>query len=502
MDLRSHFAAIWRYKWVTLSASVLVAACVFVALSLQSKTYEASAELNVNAGQSASNSSGLQDVTPFLAQTYAQLAQTRPVLADAARRSGLHISESTAAQRISTQTPGDIGLIELSATGPSPQAAVDLARGASGALVAAVASQQRQALQAQVAPLQNEINQLTNQLNSPNLSDSQRSALESQYQTAYQALYTAEAQPTNSLSIVSPAEAGSSPVAPKPKSYALLAFLTALVVLAELSVAYEIVTDRLSKTTGDDELRRLTGLPVLARIPRGSEPELVEAFRTLRTSLLFMNGSGGTRSMAIVSSGPDVGKSFISINLAKSFADLGLRAMLIDCDMRRPAVAGRLGLPGSPGASEALRGGELSAGLTSVSTESGRDLYVLPAGAPAPDPAGLLTGGFAKLLGNLGSVDALVVDTPADSLFPDASIIAARCDATVVVIDANSTRRRSLQGLLQHLKEVGGHPAGIVVNRAQDSAKSSRYYYRPDSRDEEFGATRVADSLKEADAPR
>ena len=180
--------------------------------------------------------------------------------------------------------------------------------------------------------------------------------------------------------------------------------------------------------------------------------------------------------MAIVSSAPEVGKSFVSINLAGSFADLGVHVALIDADMRRPAIAARLGLGDSPGLSEALNGGDVAETLVRRRTESGFNVFVMASGSPAPDPAALLSGRLSEwVLPGLSGFDTVVVDTPAESVFPDASIIASRCDAVVIVIDAASTKRRSLLALLEHLKEVGAHPQGVVVNRVQETNRTSRY---------------------------
>lgn len=480
MDLRTHFAAMWRHKWVVLVLSVVAAGVTFGVLSGESKVYQATAQLNVIAGQAENGQQPLQDATPFLAQTYATLAQTRPVLADAARRSGLHINEDIASTRVSVLTPGGIGYLQVAAKGPTPQAATALDSAASQALVDAVNAQQQQALQTQVAPIQNELQQLGSQLSSLPSGSPQRSTLETQYQAVSQSLVTAELQPLNRVVVVSPAGAGASPVAPQPPRYAVLAFVTALVVLAELSVGYEAVSDRFSRTTSDEELQRLTGLPVLARIPRSSVgPDLVEAFRMLRTSLLFTNGAGKSSTVAIVSSAPEVGKSFVAINLAASLADLEIRAALVDGDMRRPVVARRLGIGDSPGLSEVLEGAEVRRSLVTFEIESGRDLFVMPAGAPSRDPAGLLTSHLVdELLAELKGFDAVIIDTPAESMCPDASVIAAHCDAAVLVIDATSTTRRSLRGLLDRLNHVGAHPIGIVVNRATETGRSGRYYTR------------------------
>lgn len=469
MDLLAHFRGMWRHKWAVLIGAVVVAVVVYAVLSVQPKVYQATAELSVTAnGQAA-----IQDATPFLAATYAALAATRPVDAAAAHLSGLGVSAATVQDRISVQVSSTVGYLEVTATGPSPAAATALARGMSQALVAAVSAQQGQALEEQLTTINLEITHLGAQLSALSPTDPRRAAVQSEYQALIQSLTTDQLQPTNQISVVSPAQAGSSPKSPKPKTYALLGLVAALVVLAELSVVYEVTADRFSEKS-DEEISQLTGLPVLAHIPRGNGPELLESLRTLRTSLLFMDGSQKLHTLAVVSSAPGVGKSFVSTNLVQAFADLGLQVILVDGDMRRPAIDVRLKVNRSPGLSEILFGAQdMSAGLRSCQTPDGNSYSVLPAGAAVADPAGLLTSQLLdRAFNELASYDVVVVDTPADSRFPDASIIAASCDATLTVIDASHTKRRSLRVLLDHLERIRAKPIGIVINRSRVSPES------------------------------
>ncbi len=482
MDLAAHFAAMWRHRWTVLLAALLVAGATYGAFSFEPNVYQANAQVNVVAGQAANGQQSVQELTPFLAQTYETLAKTRPVVSAAVRASHLNISEGTASSRISVQNPGSLGFLVLTADGPSPDSALALDKGLTQALVNAVQVQQQQALQTQLSPIENEANQLASQIAALPSDSSRLPALQNQYNDIEQSIVSAKLQPLNGLDVVSPAQAGSSPVSPKPKEDALLAFVTGLLVFAELSVGYEVLADRFVGAAKDDEIRRLTGLPVLARIPKadGAGPEVVEGFRTLRTSLLFMNGSRKYQTIAVVSSAPQVGKSFIAINLAFSFADLGVYSALVDGDMRRPAVAGRLDMADAPGLSETLKGDDVVENLVAKTTENGNVVFVLPAGGPVADPAALLTGSLSDwVFPAFASLEAVVVvDTPAESFFPDASIIASRCDATVIVIDALSTRRQSLKALADRLRQLGANPLGVVVNRSDEPSGVSRYYSR------------------------
>jgi capsular exopolysaccharide synthesis family protein len=484
MDLSAHFAAIWRNRWAVLIGSVVVAAALYGALSTEPKVYNATAVLSVTAGQAAVGNQPIQDVTPFLATTYAGLAKTRPVIADAATRSGLNIDEGTADGRISVAVSATAGFLNVSATGPSPEAATALARAMGQALPAAVTAQQQASLQALEAPIQSEIAQVQTQLAGLPANSPQRATLETQSQVFTQSLTTEQLQPHNEIVVVSPAQAGTVPIAPKPKTDAVLGLVTALVVLAELAVAYEAVADRFAARTRDEEIRRLTGLSVLAHIPKVGGAELVEGFRTLRTSLLFMDDDQKLRTVAVVSSAPEAGKSFVSINLAIAFADLGLRVVLVDGDMRRPVIDSRLSVERSPGLSDVLYGAkDVSAVLSTHQSPTGQSFAVLSAGAAVADPSGLLSSQLAdRVFAGLEGHDIVLVDTPADALFPDASIVASSCDATVVVMDATKTKRRSLQALVERLSQLRAKPLGVVVNRSPVSNKLAGYYSRPEGK--------------------
>ena len=479
MDLASHFAAMWRHKLVIIAGTFLITVVLYAVISVQPKVYEASAQLNVIAGAAATQQSGLQAASNFLAATYADLAQTQPVLTVAAKDSRLGIDEAEVETRVSVTPSATLGFLTISATGPSPEAATALDTATVTALINAVNTQQTQALDAELAPIRVQVVQLQTELNSLPSTATNRSDVEAQYQAVIQAETAQEVAPLNQINIVAPAQAGGSPVSPKPKSDALLGFLTALVVLAELSVLYEVATDRLSSVSLDAEIKKLTDLPVLAHISKDVGPGQLEAFRTLRTSLLFMDSADQIRTVAIVSSLPGAGKSFVSVNLAIALADLGLSVALVDGDMRRPVISDRLDVPRAPGLSEVLLGGELSTAIHYRQTYGGGNLLVLPAGSPVADPAGLLSSQLpSRVFSGLTNYQVVLVDTPAESLFPDTAVIASHCDAVIVVVDAGSAKRLSLKALLERLRQVQAKPFGVVVNRANVSTKGAEHYSR------------------------
>ena len=171
------------------------------------------------------------------------------------------------------------------------------------------------------------------------------------------------------------------------------------------------VGDRFSKTEDTADVTRITGLPVLAKIPKGSGLELVEAFRVLRTNLMVLEGAGKPRTLAVVSSNQSAGKTFTAVHLAQSAAGLDEKVVIVDADLRKPSVHERLGVPRAPGLSAVLQGNDLATMLRKLPDTP--FLRVLTSGAPVQDASAVLGARpFRHVLDSLRAVRLVVVDTP------------------------------------------------------------------------------------------
>jgi capsular exopolysaccharide synthesis family protein len=260
--------------------------------------------------------------------------------------------------------------------------------------------------------------------------------------------------------------ASNGPVSPRPKRAGLLGFLVALVLVGEGTVVFRAFGDRFARTNDVEQITSFTGLPVLAMVPRGRGPDVVEAFRTLRTNLMFLEGAGRPRTIAIVSPNPGAGKSFSAVHLAESAVAVDATVVLIDADLRRPVLHTRLRSDREPGLSNALRGAELQSTLHRV--DGIPNLKLLPSGSAVNDTVGVLGGrAFRHVLDSLDAAELVVVDTPPGAVYADALAVAAQCDATLLVLDAKSTRRRAARTLIDSLERTGATLIGVVVNNAQ-----------------------------------
>jgi capsular exopolysaccharide synthesis family protein len=284
-------------------------------------------------------------------------------------------------------------------------------------------------------------------------------------------------RPVDRLTVVTPARTAPDPVAPHPKKDAVLAFIAALIVNAELAVLLAAIGGRFVGDDVADQVTALTGIPVLAELPqsgrRGDGP-VVEALRTLRTNLQFVGDGEELRSVAVVGGERGSGKSFVAENLAKTMVGPGAPVVLVDADLRGPTLHARLGLPLNPGLADALAPPYTFGRPMEV--EDHRNLRFIPAGSRPGDPAAMFTGDlFARLLERMERAGVVVVDTPPLSLFADGAAVAHNCDATILVIDVQSTRRRDVGKMADTLSQVGVKPTGIVLNRVRTTGRARSY---------------------------
>jgi chain length determinant protein tyrosine kinase EpsG len=194
----------------------------------------------------------------------------------------------------------------------------------------------------------------------------------------------------------------------------------------------------------------------------------VEHLRELRSQLMlrWFENDARQAALAVVSPGSGEGRSYITANLAVLFSQLGKRTLLIDADLRRPRQHKIFGLPGRVGLSSVLAG---RAGWDAVNEiKSLPGLWLLPAGAAPPNPQELLARpGFGKLIQALrSSYEVILVDTPAAGNWADASTIATRAGAALMLACRDTTSVPRVSKLANDLRQFGVTIVGAVLNGA------------------------------------
>jgi Mrp family chromosome partitioning ATPase/uncharacterized protein involved in exopolysaccharide biosynthesis len=227
----------------------------------------------------------------------------------------------------------------------------------------------------------------------------------------------------------------------------------------------------------------------------------VEAFRMLRTSLVWCDQGDEMKTLVVTSAAPGEGKTMTSANLSVTFAYDGLRVLLIDCDLRRPRLHGLFQVPRSPGLMELLTPSyDGSNGANSLTfdpsagrTDSGRPitdvirstqvrgLSLLTCGALPTNPSGLLSGVRMRvLLKELAkSFDLVILDTPPVLATADAGILAALADGVLLVVRAGQTDRVAAKRAHHQLVNVGARVVGTVLNDPGGEVSQYGDYYYP-----------------------
>jgi capsular exopolysaccharide synthesis family protein len=207
----------------------------------------------------------------------------------------------------------------------------------------------------------------------------------------------------------------------------------------------------------------------------GVPPGFAEAFRTIRTNVLFSSAEEGSRVLVITSTGPGEGKTTVAANLAIGFAQAGQRVLLIDADMRRPRVHDVFGFKQEPGLSNLMVGNAKAS--QSVHKTPVPGLWVLAAGRVPPNPAELIgSQRFRDFLNSLKEhFDLILVDSPPVMAVTDAAIAANVASGVVFVVGAEMTSRNAARGAVEHLEQGRAHFVGAVLNRVE--LERNAYYY-------------------------
>ena len=240
-----------------------------------------------------------------------------------------------------------------------------------------------------------------------------------------------------------------------------------------------VVPNSRTQTRLIKNVKRPRGVPaVLARIE--AQDTAVESLRSLRTMLQLGHSKiHNNKVILITGPAPNVGKSFVAVNLATVLAGTGKRVLLIDADFRRGQVNRLLRIDNSFGLSDLLTrdsGMDLPVRQTQIP-----NLDVLPTGARPRNPSELLMQPrFGEIIGELSKrYDFLVIDSPPVLAVTDAAIIGKLASTTLLVVRAGTHHMREIEQSVKHLGRAGVTPDGVVFNGMTFSKSGygyGRYY--------------------------
>lgn len=213
-----------------------------------------------------------------------------------------------------------------------------------------------------------------------------------------------------------------------------------------------------------------------------------EIFRTLRTNIQFMSTSKEAKVILITSTFPGEGKSWVSSNLAATFAQNGKRIILIDSDMRKGRQYSIFGVSPTPGLSNCLsevgeekEGKKVTYLNNYIQKTEIENLDIMTAGNIPPNPSELLNS--TRMLGLLDKIkeayDLIIIDGTPCQLVADSLILTRAADSTIVVTAHKATKKKDLQRVITGITNVGGKIFGVVLNKIPVDAKryEQSYYY-------------------------
>ena len=214
---------------------------------------------------------------------------------------------------------------------------------------------------------------------------------------------------------------------------------------------------------------------------------VVEAYKTIRTNLSFLQTSSNSKTITFTSPEASDGKSTTSVNVAIAFAQLGEKTLLIDADLRKSSVHKKLKLEKTPGLSNVLAG---MSGLDDAVKHTSASLDVLTSGQTPPNPSELLSSNaFKELIAKAEQeYNHIIVDTPPVNIVSDALIVGSVTNGIVLIIREGYSTTDAVAHAISSAKFADIDILGVVMNNVNASGKNygigkyKKYGYKYKSR--------------------
>lgn len=295
---------------------------------------------------------------------------------------------------------------------------------------------------------------------------------------------------SSNASIVDPAVRPNSPYSPRLSINLGLAVALFAMLAAGIILILELLNNTFSTPDQIESEIKLSVLGIIPKVPEASivdeldDPQsgLSEAYRTLRTSLQFSGTDSGLRTICVTSPEPSEGKSTTSLAIAKNFANLGKKVLLIDGDLRKPKLHRLLNCDNVIGLSNLLTNVvRAGGGIDSLFQPTNHhNLTLLTSGTIPPNPADVLMSPRMGLL--LQSCkqryDLTVIDLPPVIGLSDAPILARQTDGTLFVIGTKQSSRKSATNALKRLRSAGANVVGVAMTKFSVDNLDYNYAYR------------------------
>jgi capsular exopolysaccharide synthesis family protein len=509
LDLRQLVRIAQRRAWLVALLMLISGGVAYYNSSEETPIYSTSATMIVNNGVTTdlSDYNAIYQ-TQQLAQTYAGMVATGPVLDRVANTLGVPFIESS----VSASSSGESQFLNVRVTDTDPERAVLVANTVVTEFQAYMeeraanrADAVKGGLTAQITSLSERIEEIDAQVSELRAGDNaddeqvqqqitdltqERSNVSQSLTNLNTSAVTIDAQilaGSAQIEMVNPARSAGQ-ISPNPRSALMLGLFVGLM----LGVGVVALLEFLDNTVKPEQnLQGITGAPLLATVsavnkmpPGGAQvftiaqpkASATEAMRLLRTNLEFASATDEIHSLTVTSPGPGEGKSTIAANIGVVLAQAGKTAVVIDADLRKPTQHRIFGVPNEQGLTTLLTHPE-DAWESAAIKVALPGLHLIPSGPIPPNPADLVSSArFAQLIERIKSeVDLVIIDSPPILSASDSLSIATRTDGVILVCRSHKTRTDALRHAAHSVHQGGIRLIGLVVNR-QKGQQGATYY--------------------------
>ncbi|MFN8113688.1 MAG: Wzz/FepE/Etk N-terminal domain-containing protein [Solirubrobacterales bacterium] len=476
--LRRYVTTLRERIWLIVAITVLTTAVSIAYVALATKTYEAEATLLITPvsdpvleglGLIGASSDPTRDV-----QTASELVTTTSVAERVKKETDFPGEASALLGSVVAEPVAQSNIVAVTAQDSDPNEAADLANAFAEQAVVNRTEQLHQQIERQLPGLRKIQKSNPTQANEAQLAE-------------YERLLSGN-DPT--IRVETEAQPPTAPVSPRPLLSVAAGIFAGLALGITAAFAFQVLDPRLRR---EEQLRHLFRLPIIGRVPKESHgssdtplspriisPATAEAYRTLRGTVSASNRRPGGKVLLVTGSSPSEGKTSTAINLAASLSATGRRVILIEADLRRPAISRALGIVPKRGVvgvliesvslEDALMSGD-TLGLPNLrlllaENEGGwiSELFSLPTASEMLEDARNLA-------------DYVIIDSPPLTDVVDALPLARNVDDVLLVVRPGTTRLSKLNQLGELLAENGIRPMGFAVVGAPRQGTDSAYYF-------------------------
>lgn len=512
VELRHISRIVRRWWWILIVTTMLAVLVGYTFTEQQTKIFRATTSLIVGpAIQNAPLDRRNFEISQELAGVYADIAQRQPVLQGVVDTLRLNQSWQSLRSQVRVDPVAATQLLEISVEATSPELATAIADEVARQLILISPTalgdetedesdrfvRQRMArLQANIEAGQHRIDalqgsmsdfagislvQLRQRQDEIQMLETLIAAWETNYANLYSSLQEDEA--SAQLTVFEPAQARPTPVRPLLKLNLLISAVIGLGLGLGLIVWLGTADDTLRSADEVTDTLTLPPLGAISRI-RGNSPEdrlfdhqslfssTAEDFRLLRSKLLFLSKEWPRKVFLVTSAAEAEGKSLIVANLGIVMANIGLKTVIVDANLRNPTQHVLFHLPQTDGLTEEIHSPQSQLGRR-LKKSRFENLYVLTSGSLSiASPDRLATVRMTELFTMLAQeADIILCDAPEAGTIADTLVLADKASGVLLVVESGITQRANAGQAIHNLRQTGANILGFVLNRAPAKAR-------------------------------